>query len=160
MGGLERMIENGSLGAALTGNAEADAFLRENPDGLLYGSLFDQQMRAELAFIGAWRLSVRLGHLDAGRIAAMDGAEFTELFRQKPGVHRFGQMMAERAQRLAGHMAANHGGSVAAMWADGPSDAALMQRFTGLPGFGESKASVLLEALDLFGHRKITPIDQ
>lgn len=160
MGGMERMIENGSLGVAVTGNAEADAFLRGSPDGLLYGALFDQQMRAELAFIGAWRLSVRLGHLDAARIAGMEAEGFAELFRQKPGIHRFGQMMAERARRLAGHMAAHHGGSVAAMWADGPSDAVLMERFAGLPGFGESKASVLLEALDLFGHRKITPIDQ
>ncbi len=155
MGGLDRMIANAREGVAITGNAEADAFLRGRADGLLYAALFDQQMRAELAFIGAYRLYERLGHLDADRIAAMDLDALVDVFRRKPGIHRFGQMMAERAQRLAAHMAEKHGGSVAALWADAPDDAELMERFARLPGFGPSKAGVLVEALDLFGHRRV-----
>lgn len=156
MGGLDRMAANAQEGVAITGSAEADAFLRSSPDGLLYGALFDQQMRAELAFIGAYRLHERLGHLDAARIAAMDPDELVAVFKQKPGIHRFGQMMAERAQRLAAHMADHHGGSVRSLWADAPTDAELMRRFADLPGFGPSKAGVLLEALSLFGHRALT----
>lgn len=156
MGGLDRMVINAREGVSITGNAEADAFLRANADGLLYAALFDQQMRAELAFIGAYRLHERLGHLDAARIAAMDSDAFLELFRRPPGIHRFGQMMAERTQRLAAHMVERYGGSLATMWADSPSDQQLMRRFAALPGFGPSKAGVLVEALDLFGHRPLT----
>jgi len=147
------MVANAREGVSVTGNAEADAFLRGNADGLLYAALFDQQMRAELAFIGAYRLHERLGHLDAERIATMDIGDLVAVFKEKPGIHRFGQMMAERAQRLAAHMVREHNGSIAALWSDGPSDTELMRRFADLPGFGPSKAGVLLEALDLFGHR-------
>jgi uncharacterized HhH-GPD family protein len=150
------MIANAGQGVSVTGNADADAFLRGSADGLLYAALFDQQMRAELAFIGAFRLHERLGHLDADRIAAMAPADLADVFREKPGIHRFGQMMAQRAQRLAAHVARESGGSVAAMWADAPSDDALIRRLAALPGFGPSKAGVLLEALELFGHRALS----
>jgi uncharacterized HhH-GPD family protein len=156
MGGLDRMIENGKNGASLTGKPEADAFLRTSPDGLMYGALFDQQMRAELAFLGGHKLHERLGHLDAARIAAMDAAEFETLFRKPPGIHRFGGMMAERTQKLAAYMGENHAGSIASLWTDSPEDSILSKRFEKLPGYGPAKASVLLEALDLFGHRKRT----
>jgi len=156
MGGLDRMVENGKSGASLTGKPEADAFLRTSPDGLMYGALFDQQMRAELAFLGGHKLHERLGHLDAGKIASMDAEEFQTLFRKPPGIHRFGGMMAERTQKLAAYMAENHAGSIASLWADVPEDSVLSKRFEKLPGYGPAKASVLLEALDLFGHRKRT----
>jgi len=158
MGGLARMMDNAARGVSVTGNVEADAFLRANPDGLLYAALFDQQMRAEPAFIGAYRLRQRLGHLDADRIAAMAHEELAEAFLQKPGIHRFGRMMAERAQRLAEHMRRHHGGSVTRIYADAPADVALVRRFRQLPGFGESKARVLVEALALFGHRPLTNV--
>ena len=150
------MVANARQGVSITGDREADQFLREHVEGLLYAALFDQQMRAELAFIGAFRLHQRLGHLDAGRIAAMDPVELVAVFREKPGIHRFGQMMAERTQRLAAHMLREAGGSVTSLWADAPADAELMRRFADLPGFGPSKAGVLLEALDLFGHRALS----
>jgi len=153
MGGLDRMIANRSEGKPLTGNAEADAFLAGVVEGPVLGALFDQQMRAELAFIGAFRLSQRMGGLNMAQIAETDPAAFAAVFRQPPGVHRFGQMMAERTQQLAAHLVKQQGGNVAELWADGPSDSELHARFEKLPGFGPSKAGVLISALDLFGHR-------
>jgi uncharacterized HhH-GPD family protein len=153
MGGLDRMIENRSEGKPFSGNAEADAFLSRVVEGPVLGALFDQQMRAELAFIGAFRLSQRIGGLDMAQIAAMEPAAFSEAFRRPPGIHRFGQMMAERTQELATHIVKHHSGDVATLWADGPSDAELHTRFEKLPGFGPSKAGVLISALELFGHR-------
>lgn len=155
MGGLLRMIENKANGTPVTGKADADAFLTANPEGLLYGALYDQQMRAELAFIGAVRLSERMGGLDAAAIARMDPDAFCELFRRSPGVHRFGAMMAERTQKLAAYMLANWDGKVANTWADDPSDTVLLDRFGRFPGYGPSKAGVLIEALELFGHRPL-----
>ncbi len=154
MGGLDRMIENRAEGRPVTGNAEADAFLTDVVEGPGLGALFDQQMRAELAFTGAFRLSKRIGSLDMAQIAAMEPAAFAATFRQSPGIHRFGQMMAERTQELAAHLVKEHAGHVAELWADNPSDATLRARFQKLPGFGPSKAAVLVSALDLFGHRE------
>src|SRR5258707_15889704 len=89
MGGLDRMIANRAEGKPLTGNTEADAFLASVVEGPVFGALFDQQMRAELAFIGAFRLSQRIGGLEMTQIAAMDPAAFASVFRQSPGIHRF-----------------------------------------------------------------------
>jgi hypothetical protein len=90
------MIANRAEGKSVTGNSEADAFLANTVEGPVLGALFDQQMRAELAFSGAYRLSQRIGGVDMARIAAMDSEEFTALFRKSPGIHRFGQMMASK----------------------------------------------------------------
>lgn len=152
MGGLDRMVDRRSVGESPTGVEEADEFLKKNADGLLYGALFDQQMRAELAFAGAYRLHKRLGHLEARRIAEMDPDEFSELFRKPPSIHRFGGMMAARTQKLAASIA-EQGGAIAIFWRDDPTDDELIARFRRLPGFGESKARTLFHALELFGHR-------
>lgn len=157
MGGLDRMIANRAEGRPLTGNTEADAFLATVVEGPVLGALFDQQMRAELAFIGAFRLSQRIGDLKMPHIAGMDEATFVALFRQPPGVHRFGQMMAERTRELAAYLVKQHGGKVTSLWADDPTDAVLQRRFEKLPGFGPSKAGVLISALELFGHRASKP---
>jgi uncharacterized HhH-GPD family protein len=150
------MIDNAERGVSVTGSVEADTFLRANPDGLLYAALLDQQMRAELAFIGPYRLRQRLGGLDVQRIANMELERLVTVFLEKPGIHRFGRMMAERARRLAEYMVRHHDGTVTRLYADVPPDVELVRRFAKLPGFGKSKAGVLVESLALFGHRPLT----
>lgn len=154
MGGIDRMIENRRNGVSMTGNEAADQLLQRDPNAVLYGVLYDQQIRAEQAFAGAYTLRERLGFLDAGKIAAMDPAAFAAIFTQSPSVHRFGNMMAERTQRLAGYVAEDLDGNPSRLWNDAPSDDLLRQRAEKLPGFGKSKADVLVHALALFDHRK------
>src|SRR5690606_25863869 len=105
MGGLDRMITASKEKGIATGDPEADRFLRENPNAILIGILLDQQMRAEVAFSGPYKLYQRLGHLDMKKIAEMDAEKFKAIFSEKPAVHRFANMMAERVQRLASAVA-------------------------------------------------------
>ena len=157
MGGLDRMISNRDEGLSITGKPDADLFLANVVEGPVLGALFDQQMRAELAFTGAFRLSQRLGRLDFRQIAEMDPVAFEALFRQSPGIHRFGAMMAERTLTLAKYLVSSYDSDVKRLWADDPDDNQLHKRFETLPGFGPSKAGVLVSALALFGHRASKP---
>ena len=75
-GGLARMIQTFNETGLATGNDEADAFLRENVSAVLMGILFDQRIRAEVAFTGPLKLKQRLGSFDLNRIGNMDPEVF------------------------------------------------------------------------------------
>src|SRR5215217_4537412 len=64
-----------------TGNDAADALVSTDALALLIGFALDQQVTVQKAFSGPWDLRSRIGHLDAGRIAAMDPAELDRVFR-------------------------------------------------------------------------------
>jgi uncharacterized HhH-GPD family protein len=156
MGGLDRMIASQEREGIATGDQDADAYLRENPNAVLIGVLLDQQIRAEVAFSGPYRLYERLGHLDLRTIADMDPDAFKEVFGRKPAIHRFASMMADRVQTVARLVADEYDGDASKLWADAEDDAAVAQRAKQLPGFGASKAKTLVSALDLFGYRSRT----
>ncbi|MEA3018975.1 MAG: hypothetical protein QOI47_499, partial [Actinomycetota bacterium] len=73
----------------ITGDAEADALLADDPLALLLGMLFDQQVPMEWAFASPAKLRDRLGDLDATAIAAMDQDAFVAVCCDKPAIHRF-----------------------------------------------------------------------
>lgn len=153
MGGLDRMIANADHEGVATGDPYADAFLRENPNAILVGVLLDQQIRAEVAFTGPYKLSERLGHFDMEKIAEMDSDAFSEVFSRKPAVHRFSNMMAGRVQKLAQSIAAKYDGDASQLWADGADIKTVQKRARDLPGFGASKVKMIGDVLELFGHR-------
>lgn len=147
------MIASREKDGVATGDPDADAFLRENPNAVLIGVLLDQQIRAEMAFSGPLKLYERLGHLDMETIAEMDPEEFQEVFARKPAVHRFSNMMADRVQNLARTIAEEYDGDASGLWSDIDDDRAIEKRAKKLPGFGAAKVKTLIAALDLFGHR-------
>lgn len=153
MGGLDRMIASSEREGVATGDPDADAFLRDNPNAVLIGVLLDQQMRAEVAFSGPYKLHQRLGHLDMQMIAQMDADKFKDIFGRKPAVHRFANMMADRVQNLAQAVVDEYGGDASKIWADASDEGTIKKRAKQLPGFGASKVNTLVAALDLFGHR-------
>ena len=79
-GGLVRMMDRFKDEGTLTGDPEADEFVRKDANAALLGLLYDQRVRAEYAFTGPQRLHERLGHLDMAKIAAFDEEKFRELF--------------------------------------------------------------------------------
>ena len=83
-----------------TGNDEADRLIASDPLALLIGFALDQQVTVQKAFSGPWQLRRRLGHLDAGRIAATDPADLDALFRERPALHRFPGSMARKVAAL------------------------------------------------------------
>lgn len=153
-GGLVRMMDRYHAEGTLTGDPEADAFLREQPNAALLGLLYDQRVRAEYAFTGSLRLYERLGkHLDMRKIAAMDVETLRELFADKPAVHRFTNVMADRTHGVAAIIAEQYAGNAANLWNDGAHFETIQKRILKLPGFGKQKAAKMRYVLHYFGYR-------
>ena len=136
-----------------TGNAEADELIAAEPLALLVGFVLDQQVTVPTAFSGPLKLKQRLGRLDAAEIAGLDPDRLLEVFRQKPGIHRFPGSMAKRVQDMCAVVAEDYDGDASRVWRDASDTADLKRRIEALPGFGEMKvkalASVLARRLDV-----------
>lgn len=132
----------------ITGDADADRLLTEDPLALLIGMLLDQQVPMETAFAGPLKISERAGTLDAADLAHLSPEAFAELFRVTPAVHRFPGSMAARVQSLCATIEQDWGGDAAAIWTrDDPDGAEVLKRLKKLPGFGEQKAKIFLALL-------------
>jgi uncharacterized HhH-GPD family protein len=133
---------------AITGDADADQLLNDNPFALLIGMLLDQQVPMEWAFKGPLTLKDRLGgSLDVASVAAMDPEALEELFRQKPALHRYPGSMAKRTHALAVFLVEHYGGDAEAVWRDAATGDELAGRLRDLPGYGAEKAKIFLALL-------------
>jgi uncharacterized HhH-GPD family protein len=131
----------------VTGDAEADQLLVDDPLALLIGMLLDQQVPMEWAFAGPLRLRGRLTSFDAATIAAYDPAELQAAFKGPPAVHRFPGSMATRVQALCQVLVDEYGGDAGALWADPASGQELLARVEALPGFGVEKSKIFTALL-------------
>lgn len=132
----------------LTGDAEADRLLSEDPVALLTGMLLDQQIAMEVAFIGPKKIADRMGGFDVRRIAESDLDEFVELCVTKPAIHRYGGSMAKRVHALAEYLVEHYDGNAAAIWTEGdPDGKEVLKRLKALPGYGDQKARIFLALL-------------
>jgi uncharacterized HhH-GPD family protein len=132
----------------LTGDADADALLSNDPFALLTGMLLDQQIAMEIAFIGPRKIAERMGGFDVRRIADSDLDEFVELCVTKPAIHRYGGAMARRVHAMAQHIVEHYDGKADRIWKAGKPDGALvLRRLKELPGYGDQKARIFLALL-------------
>jgi uncharacterized HhH-GPD family protein len=131
----------------ITGDAEADGLLNDDGTALLIGMLLDQQVPMEWAFAGPATLRRRLGHLDAGRIAAMDPDAFVAVCCAKPAIHRFPAALGRRIHALCVVLVEEHGGRGEGVWADVDDGAELYRRLRTLPGYGDEKARIFVATL-------------
>lgn len=146
---MERFKDEGKL----THEPETDQFLMDDANAALLGMLYDQRVRAEYAFTGPVRLKERLGHLDMAKLAAMDLDDLREAFSEKPAVHRFTNVMAERTHQIARILVDEYQGNAANLWNDGADFPTIQKRLIKLPGFGKMKAFKMKFVLHYFGHR-------
>jgi uncharacterized HhH-GPD family protein len=130
-----------------TGNPEADELIAAEPLALLVGFVLDQQVTVPTAFSGPLKLKQRLGGLDAAEIAGLDPERLLQVFREKPGVHRFPGSMAKRVQDMSAVVAEDYGGDASRVWSDATDTADLKRRIEALPGFGEMKVKALASVL-------------
>jgi uncharacterized HhH-GPD family protein len=130
-----------------TEDDEANRLLASDPNALLIGFALDQQVTVQKAFAGPLVLKQRLGHLDAGRIAAMPPDELEAVFREKPAIHRFPGSMAGRVQALCGVIADTYGGDVSRVWTEAANARDLVDRLGSLPGIGDMKVRSLVATL-------------
>jgi uncharacterized HhH-GPD family protein len=131
----------------ITGDAAADRLLNTDGTALLIGMLLDQQVPMEWAFKGPSALKVRLGHVDAVRIAAMEREELVAVFCAKPALHRFPATMGRRCHDLCVHLTEHYGGEGERVWEGVRSGEELFVRLHALPGFGDEKAKIFLALL-------------
>lgn len=154
-GGLVRMLDRLQAEGTATKDADVDQFLRDEPNAILLGLLYDQRVLAETAFAGPYKLRQRLGHLDMAQIAAMDREAFAAVFTEAPAVHRFTNKMVDTTQAVARKVADDYAGDAGRIWAEGDC-AAVEKRVKALPGFGAMKAMKLKYCLYYFGHRDLS----
>ena len=122
--------------------------LDSDPLALVLGMMLDQQVPMEKAFRGPYDVRERLGHdLDAADIANMDPERLTEIFSQRPAIHRFPGAMAKRAQALCALVAEKYDGDAEAIWRDAADGKDALKRLSELPGFGKQKAQIFLALL-------------
>jgi uncharacterized HhH-GPD family protein len=132
----------------LTGDAEADRLLGEDPFALLTGMLLDQQVAMEVAFAGPKKIADRMGGFSVTKIAETDLDQFVELCLIKPAIHRYGGSMARRVHALAQYVVERYGGRTDAIWTEGdPDGPEVLKRLKALPGYGEQKAKIFLALL-------------
>ncbi|MEX2324119.1 MAG: HhH-GPD-type base excision DNA repair protein [Nitriliruptoraceae bacterium] len=132
----------------LTGSAEADRLLSDNPFALLVGMLLDQQIAMEVAFVGPHRLAERLGsNLTPDVVAATDPDILEEHFRTKPALHRYPGSMAKRVHALARHLVEHFDADAANVWQGAVSGTDVKRNLMSLPGFGEQKAKIFTALL-------------
>ena len=143
------MAENRVMHLSLATTAEGNALLADDPLALLIGMLLDQQITMEKAFTSPSVLAERLGttRLETHRIADYDAAEFEELFRRVPALHRFPAAMAKRVQELCQALVRSYDGEASAVWSTAADGAELVRRVAGLPGFGDQKARIFTALL-------------
>ncbi|WIX79870.1 HhH-GPD-type base excision DNA repair protein [Amycolatopsis carbonis] len=134
----------------LSGDAEADKLLSEDPVALLVGMLLDQQISMEVAFLGPRKIADRMGGFDVRRIAEADTEAFVEKCVTPPAIHRYGGSMARRVQALCQFLMEHYDGNAEAIWTEGrpkPDGPEVLKRLKALPGYGEQKAKIFLALL-------------
>lgn len=134
----------------LTGDAEADRLLTEDPFALLVGMLLDQQIAMEVAFIGPRKIADRMDGFSITKIAESDIEKFVELCVTPPAIHRYGGSMARRVHGLAQYIVEHYEGDTEAIWTSGrpkPDGDEVLKRLKALPGYGEQKAKIFLALL-------------
>lgn len=129
-------------------DAKATELLRRSPLALLVAMVLDQQVPLEKAFSSPYELVLRLGHEpDAAELAGYDPEALTEIFAQRPALHRFPKAMAARVQELCRQLVASYDGDAAHVWTTARDGNELLRRVRGLPGFGEQKARIFVALL-------------
>ena len=131
----------------ITGKAESDGLLNNNGTALLIGMLLDQQVPMEWAFAGPATLRQRLGHLDAGLIAAMDVEDFVAVCAAKPAIHRFPAAMGRRIHQLCRMLDNDYEGEAENVWREVTTGDELYRRLRRLPGYGDEKSKIFVAIL-------------
>jgi uncharacterized HhH-GPD family protein len=127
---------------------DANELLRSSPLALLIGMVLDQQVTMEKAFSSPYELRQRLGHdLDAHELASYDPEALTEIFSQRPALHRFPKANAKRVQEVCQMLVAKYDGDAARLWSEATTGQELFRRVAELPGFGKQKAQIFVALL-------------
>jgi uncharacterized HhH-GPD family protein len=126
----------------------ANELLSRSPLALLIAMILDQQVPLERAFSAPYDLATRLGHEPtAEELAAFDPDALSNIFSERPALHRYPKAMAARVQDVARLLVEEYGGDTTALWSTAPTGAELYKRVAALSGFGPQKAKIFIAML-------------
>jgi uncharacterized HhH-GPD family protein len=102
----------------------------------------------EKAFSSPYELEQRLGHEpDARELADYDPEALTDVFGQRPALHRFPRAMAARVQEVCRLLVERYEGDASRVWTEAKDGKELLKRVSELPGFGKQKAQIFVALL-------------
>ena len=136
----------------LTSDTMANDYLKEDPFALLLGMLLDQQIPMERAFSAPFTLDRRMkahgfGALSPSSLFELTLDQVTQLFSEKPALHRFPKAMAQKAHQLATVVMELYSGKAEQIWTEAESGERLLQRLKAMNGFGTEKAKIFIALL-------------
>lgn len=124
-----------------------------------YGVLFDQGMRADLAWEAPLELKRRLGHLDPKKIARMNEIKLRRIMRYPKALHRYRRKMPNWIIAASRLLVDRYGGRPSRIWNDNPRADDLQRRFDEFKGIDQKKASMATNILVRDKHVKVKGID-
>jgi uncharacterized HhH-GPD family protein len=128
--------------------AEANELLQRDPLALVVAMVLDQQVPMERAFSAPYDLAQRLGHEpNTTELAGYDSEALTEIFAERPALHRFPKAMAARVQEVCRRVAEQYDGDPSRLWSEAKDGKDLFKRVSALPGFGKQKAQIFVALL-------------
>jgi uncharacterized HhH-GPD family protein len=133
-------------GTSFSGDAEADALLRSDPNAFLIGILFTQGIPAERAWSAPLRLKQRLGTLDPAYLVAHP-AEVRKAVQAPPMLHRFKETLPEWIVSAAELLLAEYGGDASRIWPPSSSVTQVTERLMRFRGIGRKKAVMAAQLL-------------
>lgn len=126
---------------------EADAFVKTNALAFLFGVIFDQGVRAEVAWSAPYELRKRFGHFNVCKMAEMTDAEIESIICGEKKLHRFWKTTGKRIVDAAKKVVQEYGCDAAKIWSDLPKAEDLERRFREFDGIGQKKASMAVNIL-------------
>ena len=118
-----------------------------NNTEFFYGVLFDQGIRADLAWEAPLELKKRLGHLDPRKIARMKESRLRKIMRYPKALHRYRRKMPNWVIEASKLLVERYGGRPSKIWDDDPRADDLQRRFDEFKGIDQKKASMATNIL-------------
>ena len=129
-----------------TSDAQANRLLTDNPFAFLLAVIADYGVPAERAWALPFKICEELGHLDPGRIAAMDPKELEGVIRRVPSSHRFPKMVAKFFIAASKRVVREYDRDAAGVWRGRSARDAYLHLCAFL-GVGQKKASMAVNIL-------------
>ncbi len=142
-----RLAGEGATGVVeFTGESAADELVRDNGLAFFLAVIADQGVPAERAWILPYRLSQRLGHLDATRIAETSPAVLAGVIAGPPSLHRFPNMIADWIVEACRRLTAL-GIQAQDIWMAGRTSQEIASTLESFKGIGQKKSSMATNIL-------------
>lgn len=116
----------------------------ESAFAFVLGVLFNQQVKADVAWRAPWVLAERIGGgLVPASFLALPFGDFTTRFAEAPAIHPFKEIMARRAYEAAEIVVSAYDGDARNIWTRRTANE-FLARLQCIPGIGRHKAVVAL----------------